>query len=190
MSNIEALDSINNSNDNAQLIKSINEVYNTLKDECGVDAAEAIRSSFGLAISLTTDDKRVRAKADELIDVMTNMRYEEKCLLKEYVRLASCDIELLRAVFEEVFYDEDGEVLLEAMRNNISLGQIESIISKTITVLERGNKCNEGDIFIMVSDVVGSNMYLQKKIGSVKDGFYITFIYKGIKLELPMCGNI
>lgn len=191
MSSIEILDMTNNNSYSKESLgKSLNKVYSELKDELDIDVIDAIKSSFGLAISLSTDDTRVRVKADELIDTMTSMRYEERYLVKEYIRLASCNKELLESVFKEVFKEEDADELLEAIRNNISLGQMESFISKTIQVSGLKSRYNDQDIFIMFSDVVGSNMYLQKKIGSVKDGFYIKFIYKGIKLELPMCGNM
>ena len=130
MSSIEILDMTNNNSYSKESLgKSLNKVYSELKDELDIDVIDAIKSSFGLAISLSTDDTRVRIKADELIDTMTSMRYEERYLVKEYIRLASCNKELLESVFKEVFKEEDTDELLEAIRNNISLGQMESVIS-------------------------------------------------------------
>ena len=73
----------NNSYSKESLGKSLNKVYSELKDELDIDVIDAIKSSFGLAISLSTDDTRVRVKADELIDTMTNMRDEERYLVKD-----------------------------------------------------------------------------------------------------------
>lgn len=186
MSNIEALDSINNSNE--LLIKAYNIVYDKLRLDLELDAIDVMKSSFGLAVSLTTDDKFVRAKADELIDAIPIMRPEEKKLIKEYTRIVSSNRELFGFVSRDIFGSGCNGNLLTDIRNNISLGTIESIISKTIKIIGCDNKYNEDDIFIEFSGVIDDNISIRRKINSDNDGYFVELCAGKNLVELPVCG--
>lgn len=186
MSNIEALDSINNSNE--LLIKAYNIVYDKLRLDLELDAIDVMKSSFGLAVSLTTDDKYVRAKADELIDTIPIMRPEEKKLIKEYTRIVSSNRELFGFVSRDIFGSGCNEYLLANIRNNISLGTIESIISKTIKIIGCDNKYNEDDIFIEFSSVMDDTLSIRRKINSDDDGYFVELCVGKNFVELPVCG--
>lgn len=186
MSNIEALDSINNSNE--LLIKAYNIVYDKLRLDLELDAIDVMKSSFGLAVSLITDDKFVRAKADELIDTIPIMRPEEKKLIKEYTRIVSSNRELFGFVSRDIFGSGCNGSLLTDIRNNISLGTIESIISKTIKIIGCDNKYNEDDIFIEFSGVIDDNISIRRKINSDNDGYFVELCARKNLVELPVCG--
>ena len=186
MSNIEALDSINNSNES--LIKAYNIVYDKLRFDLELDAIDVMKSSFGLAVSLATDDKLVRAKADELIDTIPIMRPEEKKLIKEYTRIVSSNRELFGFVSRDIFGSDCNGHLLTDIRNNISLGCIESIISKTIKIIGCDNKYNEDDIFIEFSNVIDDNISIRRKINSDNDGYFVELCAGKNLVELPVCG--
>ena len=186
MSNIEALDSINNSNES--LIKAYNKVYDKLRFDLELDAIDVMKSSFGLAVSLATDDKFVRAKADELIDTIPIMLPEEKKLIKEYTRIVSSNRELFGFVSRDIFGSGCNGNLLTDIRNNISLGTIESIISKTIKIIGCDNKYNEDDIFIEFSGVIDDNISIRRKINSDNDGYFVELCAGKNLVELPVCG--
>lgn len=186
MSNIEALDSINNSNES--LVKAYNKIYNKLRFDLKIDAIDVMKSSFGLAVSLTTDDKFVRAKADELIDAIHIMRPVEKKLIKKYTRIVSSDRELFGFVSRDIFGNGCNGNLLTDIRNNISLGAIESIISKTIKIIGCYNKYNEDDIFIEFSSVIDDNISIRRKINSDNDGYFVELCAGKNLVELPVCG--
>ena len=188
MSNIEALDSINNSNE--LLIKAHNIVYDKLRLDLELDAIDVMKSSFGLAVSLTTDDKLVRAKADELIDTIPIIGPEEKKLIKEYTRIVSSNRELFGFVSRDIFGSGCKGNLLTDIRNNISLGTIESIISKTIKIIGCYNKYNEDDIFIEVSGVIDDNISIRRKINSDNDGYFVELCAGKNLVELPVCGGL
>ena len=185
MSNIEVLDSINNSNES--LIKAYNKVYDKLRFSLDLYAVDIMKSSFGLAISLTTDDKSVRAKADELIDAIPIIGSEEKKLIKEYTRIVSSNRELLEFVSRDIFGSDCNSDLLADIRNDISLGRIESIILKTIKIIGCRSKYDEDDIFIEFSSVMDDNISIRRKINSDDDGYFVV-LYAGKNLiELPIC---
>lgn len=186
MSNIEALDSINNSNE--LLIKAYNIVYDKLRLDLGLDAIDVMKSSFGLAVSLITDDKFVRAKTDELIDAIPIMRPEEKKLIKEYTRIVSSNSGLFGFVSRDIFGSGCNGNLLTDIRNNISLGCIESIISKTIKIIGCDNKYSEDDIFIELSGVIDDNISIRRKINSDNDGYFVELCTGKNFVELPVCG--